>query len=159
VKIIIITGEKGKGKTTFLRKYLQKSGFDKSSTVGFYALNTGDDGYEIVNISTMERALLCKRHSPETGDIILQDFYFDQKVITLGEKWLAQGLTRNDPTFVIDEIGKFEIDGFVWNKVLKKIIENNTGTLIIVVRKKFLNQVVIYYGLDRKENVLEIIEV
>ncbi len=158
MEITIITGERGAGKTTMLRNYLDRLNSEQEFKAGFYALNVGDL-YKIVNINRGENAVLCRRNDPEAGNLKLADFWFDRSVIKLGERWLTEGFEQTDPLFVIDEIGKFELEGFVWDTVLKKILAMQKGRLLVTVRKKFLKSVIEKYGLKEPFYKLKVVEV
>ncbi len=94
---------------------------------------------------------MCKRNSPETGNLKIRDFWFDEKAVRTGENWLNEGFDASNPVFIIDEVGMFEIKGYVWNDVIKKIIALDRGTLIITVRHKFLNEVIRKFNLENVE--------
>jgi nucleoside-triphosphatase THEP1 len=119
---------------------------------GFYAENIkddpGNDGYRIYDVSSSDSQLLCKRNAPETGNLNLLEFWFDENTITNGEKWMHKGFEENNPIFVLDEAGKFELDGFVWDNILKQILQQNKGTLIVTVRNKFVKKIIEKYQLS-----------
>jgi len=158
VNIVIITGERAAGKTTFLRHYLRQGSFASTSVVGFYAVNSGR-GYKIVHVKDSRFAQLCVRDDAAAGTLKINDFYFDEKVIMLGEQWLREGFQMDDPVFIVDEVGRFELDGRVWNNVLVDILHHGKGSLVLVVRKKFLNEVIKHYGMDNVRHQLKILEV
>jgi nucleoside-triphosphatase THEP1 len=149
MKIVIITGKKGEGKTTFLKEFVNNLHINTENIYGFYTENISYkkniNGYVINAFNSEKKLLLCKRNSPETGNLKLQDFYFDEKVIKSKNDCFRKGYKNPDAVFVIDEIGKFELDGFVWDKILKEILNNNTGKLIITVRDRFLENVIEKY--------------
>ncbi len=152
MKVKIITGERGSGKTTFLKKYVESLGSENTNIFGFYAENvSGKDEYVIHKLNSLEKAILCKRNSPETGNLKIRDFWFDEKAVRTGENWLNEGFDASNPVFIIDEVGMFEIKGYVWNDVIKKIIALDRGTLIITVRHKFLNEVIRKFNLENVE--------
>ena len=158
MNITIITGARGAGKTSFLKEQIRTPEFSGKKITGFYAENRGD-GYEIVNLQQHEKVLLCKRNDPGTGKLRLQDFYFSEAAIKTGKKWIEKNLRLANAVFVIDEAGRFELDGYVWDSLIRKVLKNNAGSLIMVVRKKFLEDVIKKYGLDNSGNDLKIIEV
>ncbi len=159
MKIIIISGERGEGKTTFLKKTISELNKRNRTVYGFYAENTKDDsgkeGYRIYNVSSSDSQLLCKRNAPETGNLNLLEFWFDENTITKGENWIRKGFEKNNPVFVLDEAGKFELDGFVWDNILKQILQQNKGTLIITVRNKFVTKVTEKYQLNSHDLYLQ----
>ncbi len=125
------------------------------SMVGFYAANvTTDDkkeGYLISEVSGEGKRMLCKRNAPETGSLHLLEFWFDKSAIEAGVQWLKKGFNMEHPVFILDEVGKFELDGFVWDNVLREILSKNNGLLIMTVRDKFLKDVINQYGLKNHQ--------
>jgi nucleoside-triphosphatase len=167
MKVAIISGERGEGKTTFLKKAIKELHLRKRNIYGFYAENIKDDsdkeGYRIYDVSHSSSLLLCKRNAPETGGLNLLEFWFNEDVIVSGEQWLRKGFYKDYPVFVLDEVGKFELDGFVWDSILKQILKQNSGTLIITVRNRFVKKVMEKYQLNShnlitQENLLFTIE-
>jgi len=157
MKITIISGKRGGGKTTFLKDHLQKNKFAEDKLFGFIAENKANgDEYSICNITNKKCKTLCKRNSPETGKLQLQDFWFNENTIKTGAQWLREGFKTNNPVFIIDEIGKFELDGFVWDNILKSILKNNKGELIITVRNKFLESVLNKYSIRENAEIIKI---
>jgi nucleoside-triphosphatase THEP1 len=156
MKVMIVSGERGEGKTTFLKKLSEELINRKSiSLAGFYAENIKDEqgreGYMIVNPASGKQKLLCKRESPETGNLHLLDFWFDEEALKVGEQWLLSGIHEENPVFLLDEAGKFELDGHVWDAVLKKLLQHGKGTLVVAVRNKFVEKVVEKYQLNHHQ--------
>ena len=58
-------------------------------------------------------------------------------------------LILNDPSEIVmlDEIGKFEVDGFVWADLLKQLFDRNDLLLIITVRDTFVELVKNHFNL------------
>ena len=152
LKVIIVAGERGEGKTSFLKKTVEALQHKKRHLYGFYAKRVfdaaGKEGYKIVNVSTTKPVLLCKRDKLKTGTFKIQDFWFDESVIRLGEQWIQSGFDDEEPIFIVDEVGKFELDGFVWNGILSKILNLNKGVLLMTVRNKFVTAVINKYNLN-----------
>ena len=155
MKVIIVAGERGEGKTTFVKKTAKTLKFKGKSIFGFYAVNRIDsqnrEGYELHNVASDEKIVLCRRDDPKNGELHLMDFWFNKGSIKMGEEWLKQGFSSLDPIFFLDEAGKFELDGYVWNNILMDIVNRNKGTLILTVRNKFVKKIIEKYRLDSKD--------
>jgi len=153
MKVIIISGKRGEGKTTFLRKCVKELQRRNSKLYGFYAENiktaAGSEGYMITNVSTGKSLLLCQRDNPIKGNLHLADFWFNEQAIEAGEQWLQEGFGAEKPFFILDEAGKFELDGHVWDNSIKHLLQLETGTLVMTVRDRFLKRVMEKYQLDK----------
>ena len=159
MKVIIISGERGEGKTTFLKKAINELHKSSRTIYGFYAENikdnTGREGYMIINASDHASLLLCKRNAPEIGSLNLLEFWFNENTIASGEQWLNKGFGKKNPVFILDEAGKFELDGFVWNNILKQILNQNQGTLMVTIRNKLVKRVIEKYQLSNHDLEIE----
>jgi nucleoside-triphosphatase THEP1 len=153
MNIVIVSGERGEGKTTFLKKAAAELRNRGISLFGFFAGRVvdeqGREGYKIHKLPGGQKMLLCRRDAPETGNLHLLDFWFDESAVSSGEKWLKAGFNCENPFFILDEAGKFELDGYVWDSVLQQLINNNKGTLIIAVRNKFTDKIIEKYKLNK----------
>ena len=157
MEVIIISGDRGEGKTTFLKKYINELSEKFSDIYGFYAENrNGSDEYVIHNLNSNKKEILCKRNSPETGNLQIGDFRFDENSIKKGEIWIKKGFKADNPVFVIDEVGKFELDGLVWDNILKEIITLDKGVLVLTVRKNFLEAVIKKYETGNKAVIIHV---
>ena len=153
MKVVIITGKRGEGKTTFLKKCVEELQRRNRALFGFYAENVktmeGNEGYLIKRVSSPESLLLCQRDNPSAGNLHLADFWFDELAIKTGEQWLREGFKAENPFFILDETGKFEIDGHVWDNSIKHLLYLERGTLLMTVRDRFLRPVMEKYHLDK----------
>ena len=154
MKVFIITGNRGEGKTTFLKKCVGELQRRNLALFGFYANNvkttTGSEGYLIKNVTTLDSRLLCQRDIPSNmDDLHLADFWFDKRAIETGEQWLKEGFSNNSPVFILDEVGKFELDGYVWDKSINHLLRFEKGVLLMTVRDRFLQRVMEKYRLDK----------
>lgn len=155
MKVILVSGERGEGKTTFVKKTAKALKAKGKPVFGFYAENVIDsqnrEGYELHNVAYDKKIVLCRRDDPKTGKLHLMDFWFNTDSIKTGEEWLRQGFSAPGSIFFVDEAGKFELDGYVWNNILIDILNRNKGTLIVTVRNKFVEQIIGKYRLNSKD--------
>ncbi len=142
MKIFIITGNQGEGKTTLLKKVVNELKNKNISISGFWAEGYFENGerssFDLVDIKSGNHYKLCERK--ERGKA---GFIFDEKTVEIGNKLLDDG--TNPCLYVIDEVGKMETDGKIWHDAIKKIIKNNAG-ILITVRKQFVEEVVKKFG-------------
>lgn len=146
-KVFIITGNQGEGKTTFLKKVLFELNQSGIKTAGFYAegkwkkdLRTA---FEIVDIqSGKQRLLCCDKESP--GFEKVGRFCFDPLTIQWGENILDKARQEGRCLFVLDEIGKFELNQKVWYSALLNILAEE-HLVLITVRKEILEPLIQYF--------------
>ncbi len=153
MQVVIVSGERGEGKTSFLRQCVRELRRRNRALFGFYAVRVttlqGQEGYRIDRVNSDDSLLLCRREKWDAASLKLADFWFDEQVIKTGEKWLKEGLRAPHPVFVLDEAGKFELDGFVWDSAIKRLLQFGKGTLLVAVRNRFVERVIEKYALNR----------
>lgn len=117
--ILVITGERGVGKTTLLRKIVEESERD------FYGVVSErfDKGYYVKDIKTKEKKILC---SEEDIGFKFRKFYFDPAAL----QFVEECLKRKGDILVYDEIGYLEAEGKT------KIWEYIKEPAILIVRKE-----------------------
>lgn len=120
--MIVITGEKGVGKTTLLKKIIEQSKKD------FYGIISErfDTGYYVEDVKTKEKQVLCSEEGP---GFTFRKYYFDPAALT----FIKESLKRTGEILVYDEIGYLEIEGKI------KIWEYMKEPAILIVRKDFID--------------------
>ena len=137
---LIISGEKGSGKTTFVNNLI---GHIKSSGLivgGFIASHEFlSDCYFIKNLKTNEKTLLMKRVA--THDKRPNHFKLYAKGVEMGNNCINNLLEQPPDMAIIDEIGRYELDGELWNISFTKLIESSIP-LIFTTKANLLDEVV-----------------
>ena len=140
--VFIITGEQGAGKTTCLSAVadiLQRRNIPVS---GFVAEGEWQDGrrtaFHIRDIGSGKSHALCT-NKPAPGLINFGRFWFDPATIDKGNSIIAGA--PEGSLIVIDEIGKFEVEGNVWSDSLNAVASSGTNPLLITVRKGMVDNV------------------
>ncbi len=148
-RIFIITGEQGEGKTTLLKNVTRHLKERQVPLAGFFAEgeweNDSRKSFSICDINTGEEKLLCIIEHRE-GFIQAGRFYFNPAALDFGERILQN--TTPDSLVVVDEIGRFELQGKVWADVFRVLLKFSSNSLLFTVRKKFLEKVIQYFGID-----------
>ncbi len=144
-KIIIITGEQGSGKTTFLQEIIFGLANNDVQIAGILAegfwKNYERDHFELIDLKSKNRLLYCQRE-PKDGWEKLRHFYINPDGQKFGEAALDSNYLKNADIVVIDEIGPFELKDKGWAKAIESILrELPELTMIWVVRKSLLNEV------------------
>ena len=145
-KVIIVTGEKGEGKTTFLQKIVDTLKSENISVSGFTApasiINGRRNTYSIMDIETGKLKKLCSREK-SPGFIQIGSFWFDPMVINYGNTILEKA--KN--VIIIDEIGPMELEGKVWHKGLTKLLKSKYHIIILSIRISLIKDVLNHYSL------------
>jgi nucleoside-triphosphatase THEP1 len=143
-KVVILTGEKHEGKTTFARslaEYLKKENFKIG---GFLAPGTFERGqrkdFEILCLETGMAKPLCSINNKEGEQMGPFGFY------ALGQEFGKQLLSNENTAgmdfIFIDEIGPLEMKGLGWASSIDLLMESSTATLIWIVRKNLVESAI-----------------
>lgn len=142
-RVIIITGEKHEGKTTFvtnLVKQLQKEGI---RTGGFVAPGTMHKNrrtaFDIKDLKTGQQKALCSIFREE-GDPI-GPFRFDPDGQLFGNRILSPENLGDADIVVIDELGPLELKGKGWAPAIDVLMQHPEITQMWVVRKGIVDDV------------------
>jgi len=157
--IIIITGNPGSGKTSFVNNLVESFIIKGITITGFLApassANLKNKFYEIQNIETGERLPLASRKKT-IGWIKVGNFFFNPDAVQAGKKILNNpGLNKYD-MIVVDEVGPFELDGKIWADSLTSLLSKAECHMVWVVRKNIIKEVIQKW--DLKETILIDIE-
>ena len=154
--VFIVTGRRGEGKTSFV------SGL----TAGFAEMNLMPDGilaltspgkeipgrYTLKHIQSGRMIPLCSRKQvrgwQKTGP-----FYFNPQALEAGNRILTHPGIKNNDLIILDEIGKFELEGRIWAESLTWLLLNVSCPLIITVREALVEQVIGHWNLSAVEIV------
>ncbi len=148
-KVYLLTGEQGAGKTTYLAKAIPRMR-SKGLTVGgilahvFYA-DSKRTGYDIENVLTGERLPLCRTDQVGSGQII-GPFAFLEGGLALGEQALAPATIGHCDVVIVDEVGPLELQGGGWARSIRRLLETDGKTLLIVVRPALVEKIQTMWG-------------
>ena len=144
---MIITGERGAGKTTLAAAVVERLRAADMRVGGILAPGVYRDGrrysFEVLAVATGERRPLSAR-DPEPGWIEEQCFWVDPAGYALGNAALAAG---DADVVVVDEVGPWELAGSGWAARLDALAAGDVP-LLLVVRGKCLFDVVTRWGLE-----------
>lgn len=148
--ITIVTGKINEGKTTALKRLFHEN----KKGDGFIAVKKMDGqkvhSFVATRLKTQEQKLLLLHK-----DYYLESFISAGKIgpylinlFTLSwvEKALEKMIEERVEPIYLDEIGMFELKGYGYDRILKKLIESKLD-LIITVRSDILEQVKTHYNL------------
>jgi len=142
--VYIISGERGEGKTGFLLEILAKL-LRKGVKVGGIAapghINDGvRSGFSVLDLATgmseelrsVTPSLGCERHGI---------YYFRPEGLSLGYRALSPPMPGTTDLLVIDEVGKFELEGAVWAGCIDRLVGRPSPPMIWTVRRSLVDAV------------------
>ncbi len=134
---ILITGKPGVGKTTVIKKVLQKLG---NKAIGFYTEDYRDPkthrrkGFKVITYNGKEEILadvdLKSEHRVSKYAVNVEGF--EKLAIPILEK----ALKEKDKILVVDEIGKMEFFSEKFKNLIKEIMENPEIKVIATISQK-----------------------
>lgn len=139
--ITIISGKQGEGKSTLLKRIIDELGNKGLKPGGIFSHGTWKNGLrdEIYakNLYTGEEIIFCLRNHQKdwvkSGNFYLNPSYIEFSLSTIYE--------TNCDYFILDEVGKFELDEKGWFDALTFLLKHSEKPMIIVVRDSFLKEV------------------
>lgn len=145
--MIVITGEKGIGKTTLLKKVITQSERD------FYGILSErfEKGYYVEDVKTGEKRILC---SEEGKGFKFRGFSFDPEAL----EFIKECLKREGDILVYDEIGYLEIEEriVVWEYMREPAVLIVRKELVDVISSRF-NVEVFEVKKENREQLKDII--
>lgn len=151
--IYIITGEQGEGKTSFLMKILKKLKETDLKIRGIvspgYFDNDIRSGFSVIDVATGACEELCSV-IPSQDSVKHGRFYFRLKGLACG----YHALEPHDPSvhgdlIVIDEVGRFEMEGAVWSDCIDQLVAIPHPPMIWTVRRSLVDAVIKRYSVIR----------
>ncbi len=144
-RIILITGEKNSGKTSFLKHFIDQVAIKKNLPYGGFItegiFKSGQKtGLDLIELSHYQRKLLCK-NIPRKGWIRMGQFFFDPEGFSFGEQVLSN-LPESTDWIIIDEYGPLELSGTGWRNVIDQLMEKEGLTLMMTARLDILPDVI-----------------
>ncbi len=145
---IIITGDKGSGKTTLISQTADILALNGVLTAGVLqpaiAENQVRIGYAVKDLGTGEKTWLCRRDDNLSTDAPGR-FQFVDQGLTLGEAALCPERVDEAAVLMVDEIGPYELQGEGWDQVLQKLLPGFDKPAILVVRPSCIDEVINRY--------------
>ncbi len=141
--IIAITGKPGIGKTTVIKKIIEKL---QNKAIGFYTQEIRNSrtrkrlGFEVITTDG-QRSILAQKFKEgkyKVGSYTVDVENFEKIVIPLLEK----ALEEKDKVIVIDEVGKMELLSKKFQELLKKLLSKNDAKIILTVPIKDVHPIV-----------------
>ena len=142
--IVVLTGEQGHGKTTFvelLATQLRESGLRVRGITAPVQYERGErTAYRVKNLATGREAELCRK-AARGASADVGPFQVHADGIEFGEEALRVGEEGFPDVVILDEVGPLECAGKGWADALTRLREAPVPALILVVRPSLLAEV------------------
>ena len=143
--LFIITGEQGEGKTTYLKQILDKLSNEDIRMSGIAAPGYFQDGlrsgFDLIDIATGKSTELCSIVKTPDSELYGR-YYFMNSGISFGCNAILNTLKIGKTDLVvIDEVGRFELNGVMWAGCIDLLYEMNHPPMIWTVRRCFVDAV------------------
>jgi len=133
--IIILTGDRGIGKSTICRRVVALAQSAGWSCGGIITLSRGD-ARDVLDVASGD--VRCLTQSADTAQAVDQGrFRFDPRAL----RWAGQRLAQATPCdlLVIDEIGPLELErGKGWANALDVLAGGDFGLALVVIRPELV---------------------
>lgn len=143
-RAILVTGEKGEGKTTLLARYateLRKAGARVAGLLAHAVWERAErSGYDVESIATGERVSLAVR-SEAVGAVRQGPFAFSEVGLTLGISALTSAIESDAEVVVVDEVGPLELRGEGWAEPLDRLLAFRGPLVVLSVRPSLVEEV------------------
>jgi nucleoside-triphosphatase len=143
--VFIITGGQGQCKTTFLHLVLGLTGGLHVRVRGVLAPGHTRDGrrsgFTLIDLATGGHEELASI-DPDPRCEAHGRFYFRPEGLAFGRRALAPPDPRETDLIVIDEVGRFELQGAVWAEQLDQLLAHPHPPMVWTVRRRLLDTVV-----------------
>ena len=143
--IYLLCGPVQSGKTTNLKFWCEQ----RKGARGI--LSPVADGRRYLYDISERRSLLLEQERADEQSVCVGPYIFDGEVFAWGRESLINSSRLNPQWLIVDEIGPLELKGSglepAVSQVLKHISAKETR-LIMVVRDKLVDEVILHYGME-----------
>ncbi len=156
-RVIIVSGDRNAGKTSFVGKFVEIARERGLSIGGFLAPGIWSDGakrgFDLQEISTGKQMLFCSMDGPPDHPLVGR-FHISPEGLAFGREVLSPPFVVTADAIIIDEIGPLELRGDGWGESLEKLVATRIP-LVLVVRTELVERVQQHWDL-RESQVIDI---
>ena len=149
-QIYILSAKQGEGKTMRCLELVNQLKIQGESVGGIIApgfwKNNIRSGFDLMDIQDSKNIPFAQRGFIE-GWQKTKAFYFNPEAIEKGKIILRKAVQEND-WIVLDEIGKLDMQGYLWGPVFSELISVMDKKWIICVRDIFVEEVIQKWKLE-----------
>ncbi len=149
---VIITGDKDVGKTTVVKKIVNKLKTNGYKCSGFYTTSGPENCLSIVSVRTHEKYLLGCEEDRFSNSVKVKKYYFNPETISRGRELMEE----SGDILIVDELGWLEgrKEGFF--PVFEKIKMNRYLGSFLSVRKELKDFFIDQLNEDEKTEIFEV---
>ena len=138
-RIVILTGDRGVGKSTVCHKTVGLAQARQYTCGGVLTLSRSNGERDVLDVRSGDVRQLTLE--PDTSEGVIQGrFHFDPAVLAWGNKVLSQAVPCH--LLVVDELGPLEMERRRgWVKAFDVLEDTNFALALVVVRSELLVQV------------------
>ena len=159
--LIIITGSRDSGKTTYLRSYIHEAIERGERVSGIITIAVGNEtgslrdrkcGYDIIDVHSGESCALLRDRSlfPSFPGQQVGRFTMDEEAMGWAQHLLIKAILDRPDIIVIDELGQLESAGGGYLPVDIRLLNEYKGTIVLVIRSSILNDLLKTLGVDEE---------
>ena len=141
--VVILTGEKGEGKTTLCSELAELVRARGGRVAGVLSPGFWDDGvrsgYQVEDLLTGRRKWLARR-SEGPSDIRQGPYCFDEAALRFGRQALAAAAEAEPDLVIVDEVGPLELRGEGWGSELDRFQAQQPCAMLWVVRPVLVDE-------------------
>ncbi|HYW96856.1 MAG TPA: nucleoside-triphosphatase [Bacteroidales bacterium] len=149
-KTVIITGDRGGGKTHFITNLFEFLSLFENQICGFVSKGIFDeDGrkeFVLKDLSSGQEFPLASR-TPKEGYENTGRFWFNPAAVTHGESIMKKAVEEKCKVLIIDEMGPVELAGGAWHNGFVNVFANYQGILVFSTRETMLEKLIEKYGI------------
>lgn len=149
-QVLIVTGNTGVGKTTFLEALSAELKAGGMLVSGILAPRIIEDGvtvgYDILDVGTGLRVPFL-RHLDRSVTTGVERFVADEEGEKAGREALDISRGHRPDIIIIDEAGPIELKGGGWHDSIMKLTGDDKPGLVIAVRRSLVQRIINHFGL------------
>ena len=145
--LIVITGTRGDGKTSFVRSCVEhaaRCGWSTGGIISPAVLEAGQRvGYDIESVRSAERRRLAMLVDDPRQKADAGRYSFAEDAVRFGNETLVAAAAAGCEVIAIDEVGPLELRGGGWAPALRVALERHRKpqSLFIVIRTGLIEEV------------------
>jgi nucleoside-triphosphatase THEP1 len=138
-RTVILSGERGVGKTTVCRKTIALARAREYICGGVLTLSYPNDVRDVLDVHSGRTRRLTLEPNANSPAAVMGRFRFDPETLAWGNDVLARAPACH--LLVVDELGPLEIErGRGWHKAFDALRGNSFGLALVIVRPELVEQ-------------------
>jgi nucleoside-triphosphatase THEP1 len=144
-RIMLVSGPRNAGKTTFLKKLVQQLQAQGHVPAGILSLKVWDKGqlagYDMYNVSSGQCVPLLRIQPGDSREMV-GNYYICRQGFVLGRRTLLHAARQRHRMVFVDEVGRLELQGGGWAGAINTLTRQPGLLLVLCVRDAFVEEVI-----------------